>query len=75
LWEEETKFLQVTQPWQDELVDLALQVETKLAEFWEIQTIVVNQFIGTITKESLEQVRGSIIEMDGVHTKLNDMDT
>lgn len=54
---------------------MALQVETKLAEFWEIQTIVVNQFIGTITKESLEQVRGSIIEMDGVHTKLNDMDT
>ena len=33
LWDEETKFLQVTQPWQDKMVDLALQVEAKLVEF------------------------------------------
>ena len=31
LREEETEFLQVTQPWQDDLADLALQVEAKLA--------------------------------------------
>ena len=31
LREEETKFLQVTQPWQDEMADLALKVEAKFA--------------------------------------------
>ena len=31
LRKEETKFLQFTQPWQDELVGLTLQVETKIA--------------------------------------------
>ena len=30
---EETEFLKVTQPWQDKMADLALQVETKLVEF------------------------------------------
>ena len=35
LREEETEFLQVTHPWQDELVNLALQVEAKLVEFRE----------------------------------------
>ena len=54
LREEETEFLQVTQPWQDELVDLALQVEAKLAKFQETQTTVVNLFVGKVTKESLE---------------------
>ena len=44
LWEEETEFLQVTQPWQDEMADLALQVETKLVEFWETQTAVGKLF-------------------------------
>ena len=73
LWEEETEFLQVTQPWQDELVNLALQVEAKLAEFRETQTTMVNLFARKVTKESLEQERGSVIEMDGAHTKLNDV--
>ena len=75
LREEETKFLQVTQPWQDELVNLSLQVETKLAEFRETQTTVVNLFAEKITKESLEHARGSAVEMDGVHNKLNDVYT
>ena len=75
LWEEETEFLQVTQPWQDALVDLALQVEAKLVEFQEIKTTMVNLFTGKVTKESLEQARGSVIEMDGVHNKLNDVYT
>ena len=42
LREEEIEFLQVTQPLQDELADIALQLEAKLEEFWETQTIVVN---------------------------------
>ena len=75
LWEEETEFLQVTQPWQDKLADLALQVEAKLAEFRETQSTVVNLFAGKVTKESLEQERGSVAEMDGAHTKLNDVYT
>ena len=75
LWEEEIEFLQVTQPWHDELVDLALQVEAKLAEFWETQTTVVNLFVGKVIKESLEQVRGSVVEMDGVHNKVQDIYT
>ena len=59
--------MQVTQPWQDELEDLALHVETKLAEFRETQTTVVNLFAEKITKDSMEQARGSIAEMDGAH--------
>jgi hypothetical protein len=53
LQEEETEFLKLTQPWQDELVNLALQVEAKLAEFQETQTKVVKLFVGKISKESL----------------------
>ena len=67
--------MQVTQPWQDELGDLALQVEAKLAEFRETQTTMINLFVGKVTKESLEQARGSVVEMDGVHTKLYDVYT
>ena len=78
LWklrEEETEFLQVTHPWQDELVDLALQVEAKLAKFQETQTTMVNLFARIVTKDSLEQERRSITKMDGVHNKLNDVYT
>ena len=46
--------MQVTWPWQDELVDLALQVENKLVEFQETKTTVVNLFTEKFTKESLE---------------------
>ena len=52
-----------------------MQVEAKLAEFQETQTTVVNLFAGKVTKESLEQARGSIAEMDVVHNKLNDVYT
>ena len=75
LQEEEAKFLQVTQAWQDELVDLALQVETKLTEFQETQTVVGKLFKEKVTKDSLEQVWESIIEMEGVHNKLKDVYT
>ena len=54
LREKETEFLQVTHPWQDELADLALQVESNLAKFQETQTTVVNLFAGKVMKESLE---------------------
>lgn len=37
--------MQVTQPWQDELVDLSLQAETKLVDFRETQITVVNFFV------------------------------
>jgi chemotaxis regulatin CheY-phosphate phosphatase CheZ len=67
--------LQVTQPWKDELVDLALQVEAKLAEFQETQTTVVNLFTEKVAKESLEQVRGSVAKIDSVHNKLQDVHT
>jgi hypothetical protein len=30
---DEIEFMKVTQPWQDELADLALRVEMKIAEF------------------------------------------
>ena len=32
---DETKFIKVTYPWQDELADLALRVEMKITEFKE----------------------------------------
>ena len=75
LWEQKTDFLQVTQPWQDELVDLPLQVEAKVVDFRETQTTVVNLFALKVTKESLDHVRGSVAEMDGAHNKLNDVYT
>ena len=42
--------MQVTQPWQDELADLAQKVETKLAEFRETQATVDKLFIEQVTK-------------------------
>ena len=50
-----------------------LQVETKLAEFHETQSAVGKLFIEKVTKESLDQVRGSVIEMESVHNKLQDV--
>ena len=67
--------MQVTHPWQDKLVELALQVEAKLVEFRETQTTVVGFLVEKVTKESLEQARGSVVEMDGAHNKLNDVYT
>ena len=75
LCEEETEFMQVTQPWQDELANLAHQVETKLPEFRETQDIVGKLFTEQVTKESLEQVKGSVTEMAGAHNKLQDVYT
>ena len=75
LREEETEFLQVTQPWQDELVGLAMQVETTLVEFRETQSAVVKLFTGQVTKESLEQVKGSIAKMEDAHNKMQDVYT
>ena len=62
--------MQVTQPWKDDLADLAQQVETKLAEFRETQATVGKLFAKQVTKESLEQVKGSVAEMAGAHNKL-----
>ena len=62
--------MQVTYPWQDELADLAQQVETKLAEFQETQATVGKLFTKKVTRESLEQVKGSVVEMEGAHNKL-----
>ena len=67
--------MKVTQPWQDELADLAQKVETKMAEFKEIQATVGKLFVEQVTKESLEQAKGSIIEMVGAHEKLQDVYT
>ena len=65
----------VSQPWQDELVDLAQQVETKLAEFRETQATVGKLFVEQVTRESMEQVKGSVEEMVGAHNKLQDFYT
>ena len=46
--------MHVTQPWQDELVDLAQKVETKLAEFRETHATVGKLLAEQVTKESLE---------------------
>ena len=54
---------------------MALQVETKLAEFRETQTTVNKLFVEKVTRESLEQVKGSVAEMEGAHNKLQDVYT
>ena len=67
--------MRVTQPWQDELADLAQKVETKLAEFRETQATVGKLFAEQVTKESLEQAKGSVAEMESAHDKLQDVYT
>ena len=67
--------MRVTQLWQDELIDLAQEVKTKLTEFRETQATVGKLFAEQVTRESLEQVKGSINEMASVHNKLQDIYT
>ena len=52
--------MKVTQPWQDELADLAQRLEMKLVEFKETQVSIGNIFEEQVTKESLEQAKRSI---------------
>ena len=75
LCKEEIEFMRVTQLWQDELVELAQRVETKLAKFKETQAIVGKLLMGQITKEYLEKAEGSIAEMIAMHDKLQDVYT
>ena len=65
--------MKVTQPWQDELADLAQRVETKIAEFREQQASIESMFSEQITRESLEQTKGSIVEMNVEHDELQDV--
>ena len=67
--------MKVTQPWQDELADLVQKVETKLAKFKETQASMGKLLTEQVTKESLEQVKGSILEMNVEHDKLQDVYT
>ena len=69
------EFFKVTQPWQDELADLAQKVETKLIEFKERQATMGKFLAEQVTKESLEQAKGSVVEMIGAHDKLQDVYT
>jgi Holliday junction resolvasome RuvABC endonuclease subunit len=61
------KFMKVTQPWQDELEDLALKVETKITKFKEKQVSIESMFTEQVTQESLEQAKGSIVKMNAEH--------
>ena len=54
---------------------LVLQVETKLAKFRGTQSAVDKLFAEKVTKESLDQVQGSIAEMESAHNKLQDVYT
>ena len=54
---------------------MAQKVETKLADFRETQAIVGKLFVEQVTKESLEQAKGSVAEMASVHNKLQDVYT
>ena len=67
--------MRVTQPWQDELVDLAQKVDTKVAKFRETQNIVGKLVAEQVTRESLEQAKGSIVEMIAAHDNLKDIYT
>lgn len=67
--------MRVTQPWHDELVDLAQKVETKVTEFRETQTTVGKMLTQQVTRESLEQAKGSVMEMTATYDKLQDVYT
>jgi hypothetical protein len=51
------------------------KLETKLAEFKETQDSMGKLLIEQVTKESLEQAKGSIIGMNVEHDKLQDIYT
>lgn len=57
------------------MVDLAQKVETKLVEFRETQATMGKLFVEQVTKESLEQAKGSVTEMTAAHDKLQDVYT
>ena len=65
--------MKVTQPWQDELADLALRVETKIVEFKEQQASIESMLSKKVTRESLEQAKGSIVKMNAEHDELQDV--
>ena len=67
------EFMKVTQPWKDDLVDLVLKLEMKIAEFKEKQALIGSMLTEQVTKESLEQAKGSIVEMNTEHDKLQDI--
>ena len=69
------EFMKVTQPWQDELADLAQKLERRLTEFKETQASVGKMLMEQITTESLEQAKGIIIEMNDEHDKSHDIYT
>ena len=47
----------------------------KLVEFKETQATVGKLLVEKVTKESLEQAKGSIVEMTAAHDKLQDVYT
>ena len=65
--------MKVTQPWQDELANLAQRVETKIAEFKEQQVSIASMFLEQIKRESLDQAKGSIVKMNAEHDELQDV--
>ena len=70
---DEMEFMKVTQPWQDELADLALRVEMKITEFKEQQASIGSMLSKQVMKESLEQAKGSIVKMNVEHDELQDV--
>ena len=48
-------------------------METKLAKFRETQSAVGKLFAEKVTRESLDQVQGSVAEMESAHNKLQDV--
>ena len=54
---------------------MAQKVETKLAEFRETQATVGKLLGKQVTKESLEQAKGSVAEMAATHEKLQEVYT
>ena len=67
--------MKVTQPWKDELAYLAQKVEMKLTEFKETQGSMGKLLMEQVTKEYLEQAKGSIAGMNVEHDKLQDVYT
>ena len=52
---------------------MALKVEMKIVEFKEKQALIGSLLIEQVTKEILEQAKGSITEMNTKHDKLQDV--
>ena len=58
------EYLKIVQPWQEEVSQIALQVDAKISEFKAMQTIVTSLLEALVSAELIDIVRECIDQID-----------